>query len=444
MKKQQQIRNYIWLIVLGLFLCNTVSNSQKRWYPGHYVGYSNDTYDKSSKAISFLNGPNGYLFEGLYMKIYWSDIEKDKDVYDWSIVDNFLPLIPAGKKFACNLAPQSWHANQHVCPKDMIGNPIFDGGEQWMDTANVSKGDTCWYSTIYMNTTMDRYLAFVKAFADRYDNDERFAFVTSGEIQLDPVARGKQYNENTAVSNWYRMANYFPSCFKNTVSGVTGAGWSFHKGTPGFNAEKDNFAKIVLNAGGGFGFPDLVAQSSKTTKLAFTSNLIANAGKWPSWQSVQYQDYFAKEYGDSITFPADQMVTANLYKTNFIWWVPYNTTKLAGGQSFDNAVKYLKAQRILHPDINPGITLNYPSFVSSVEETKYSENISNGYVRNGVLYIITKDKTLIQKVVIYNLNGQQCKSFGNIDGMPVSDLSPGVYICRVFSIDGFSTFKLSR
>jgi hypothetical protein len=87
-------------------------------------------------------------------------------------------------------------------------------------------------------------------------------------------------------------------------------------------------------------------------KSHFRPHVLANAGKWPCWMGVEWQDLMPERTGPK--FPDDQIQSANLCQANFIWWITANRRK-DGGYDFDTDVlNYLRT----HP--NAGITMTNP------------------------------------------------------------------------------------
>ena len=322
----------------------------KKWFPGHYVMVPPDTYATNDKSWRVLLGADGRLFTGLHMYVTWGQIETNRGAYRWDKIDTLLNALPAGKKLSFSLSWQGWGGVQ-ACPNDMLENPDYDGGQRVRGAKQASGRQLrsgVHFATIHMPRTMARYLAFTKAFAARYDADPRLAFVTSAEIPYEASLKVGQYKEATARANMYRlteMVKYFPC----TPCGVLGAWWSFG----GDNSEKDKFAKAILEAGGGFGFPDLDGNmTGGHYKSHFRPHVLANAGKWPCWMGVEWQDLMPERTGPK--FPDDQIQSANLCQANFIWWITANRRK-DGGYDFDTDVlNYLRT----HP--NAGITMTNP------------------------------------------------------------------------------------
>ncbi|MCX7050265.1 MAG: hypothetical protein NTX50_32870 [Candidatus Sumerlaeota bacterium] len=327
------------------------SVGEKKWFPGHYVMLSPDTYLADNKSYRVLRGADGKLFQGLFMYVTWGQIENTQGSYAWDKIDALLNALPEGKKIAFSLSWQGWGGVQ-ACPKDMLNNPAYDGGQRERGAKQASGRQLrsgVQFATIHMPSTMDRYLTFTKAFAERYDADPRLAFVTTAEIPYEASLKVGQYNEATARANMQRLAEMVKQ-FPRTPCGVLGAWWAF--GGP--DSEKDKFAKAILDAGGGFGFPDLDGtMAGGHYNSNFRPHVLANAGKWPCWMGVEWQDLMPERAGK--VFPDNQITSANLTKTNFIWWITSNRRK-EGGYDFDTDVlNYLCA----HP--NAGITTSYPS-----------------------------------------------------------------------------------
>lgn len=322
----------------------------KKWFPGHYVMLQPDTYSADNKSFGVLKGADGKLFQGLFMYVTWGQIETNRGAFCWQKIDTLLKALPAGKKVAFSLSWQGWGGVQ-ACPTDMIDDPVYDGGQRVRGTGSAGGRQLrsgVHFATIHMPSTMDRYLAFTKAFAARYDADPRLAFVTTAETPYEASLKVGQYKEATARACMLRLTEMVKQ-FPRTPCGALGAWWAFGGG----DAEKDKFAKAILDAGGGFGFPDLDGNmTGDHYKSHFRPHVLANAGKWPCWMGVEYRDLMPERTGPN--FPDNQIESANLCKANFIWWITTNRRK-DGGYDFDNDVlKHLRA----HP--GAGITTANP------------------------------------------------------------------------------------
>jgi hypothetical protein len=410
-------RSYTFILFISIlfFQSDAYSQTTKKWFPGHYVDAGVDEYSTTSKGMRILGGTDGWIFKGLFIYVTWQQIETTKDVYQWSRIDNLLSALPAGKKLALAVQWQAWSSGVQACPDDMLGNPLYDGGQRSRDGK--------WFSTIHMTATMDRYLAFLRAIADRYDNDERLAFVTSGEIPYENSLKVGLYNEATARANMFRLAEEMPVIFKKTVSGILGAWWSFGGG----DTEKNRFAQTVFNAGGAFGFPDLMCSTCSHYDSHFRATVIANSGKWPCWMGIEWADYLPERTGSP--FPEAQLQTANSTKTNFIWWLTANRTS-EGGYNLDyDAINYLRA----HPDA--GITKDYPG-TSGLEEISSDGIIAYPSPTDGIIKINLTDAATLQEIALINFYGRTVGMWKNTDEINIKGQPEGIYLLRIKTSSG--------
>jgi hypothetical protein len=220
------MKTKIKLFLIAILLVTNHLSAQKKWFPGHYVNHNPDDYTTSNSDLSFLKSADGAVFQGMFMYVTWGQIETTKDTYRWDKIDAVLNALPPGKKLAVSLSWQGWSKLQ-ACPADMIDKVEFDGGQY------IKKG-LYPFATIYMTSTMNRYLDFVKKFAERYDTVQKLAFVTTAEIPFENEVKGPQFNLTTARANIFRLPSEFIPSFKKTPSGILGAWWSFGDNT---NAE---------------------------------------------------------------------------------------------------------------------------------------------------------------------------------------------------------------
>jgi hypothetical protein len=408
---------FLFLTIVQLQTNAEAATTPKKWFPGHYVYHDSDDYSTSNSDLTFLKNANGAVFQGMMMYVTWGQIETTKDTYRWDKIDAVLKALPKGKKLAVSLSWQGWGKLQ-TCPSDMLDNIDYDGGQ------HIS-GKGFPFATVYMTSTMNRYLAFVKKFAERYDTVPNLAFVTTAEIPFGTDVRGPLFNEATARTNYYRLPNEMIGYFKNTICGILGAWWSF-----GDNANAEpKFAADTYNAGGGFGFPDVMCLTCSQYNSNFRNEVLANAGKWPCWMGVEWSDLLPEWAG--TTFPQDIIESASRNKTNFIWWLRTNRIAAGGYDFTTQALPYLKA--------NPtaGISTDCPDNIDCLgttaslnikeESVKISPNPVNnilqidGDIQNADVSIVH-----INGSIYYNQNQVNEKLMVNVDAFP-----SGMYFIKI-------------
>lgn len=406
------------------------AGTPKKWFPGHYIFHTPDDYTTSNSDLTFLSSEDGALFQGLMMYITWGQIETTKDSYRWDKIDGVLQSLPAGKKLAVSLSWQGWSKLQ-ACPGDMIDNAEFDSGQ------HVKKG-LYPFATIYLTKTMDRYLDFVRKFADRYDANPKIAFVTTAEIPFDPDARGPLYNAATAAANIFRLPSEMIPMFKFTPCGILGAWWSF-----GNNANSE--AKLVsdtYNAGGGFGFPDVICLTCKNYNSNFRNEILENAGKWSCWMGVEWSDYLPDRAGSS--FPQDIIESATKNKTNFIWWLRTNRTADGGYDFTTQALPYLKANPLAGICTNCPENIDCTAVPNHVSNPKESVKITpnplkkilqiNGDIQNSNISIVHVNGT-----IYYSQNQADRELLVN-----VTELPSGMYFIKIENSKNLFVHKLLK
>ena len=413
-----------------IFTLTALAGTPKKWFPGHYIDHNPDDYTTSNSDLTFLKSADGALFQGMFMYVTWGQIETTKDTYRWDKIDGVLNALPQGKKLAVSLSWQGWSKLQ-ACPSDMLGKVEFDSGQY------VKKG-LYPFATIYMTSTMNRYLDFVKKFAERYDTNPKLAFVATAEIPLESEVKGPQYSHVTARSNIFRLPSEFIPLFKSTPSGILGAWWSFSDNA---NAEP-KFAADTYNAGGGFGFPDVMCLTCSGYNSHFRNEILEYAGKWPCWMGVEWSDLLPDRAGTS--FPQEIIESATKNKTNFIWWLRTNRTDEGGYNFTTQALPYLKANPSAGISTECPENINCAGETNSLNEIVKTIKISPNPVQKS-LHVdgIPQNST----ISVIDVNGKIHIHTFHADGklfLNVDKLSSGLYLLKIESIQKTFLRKLLK
>lgn len=104
----------------------------------------------------------------------YADVVIAEDVYDWTVVDALLDDIASRNhqtimRFRFSYPGQTTTVPQYI--KDL---------SSYMETEGISEGQTTWFPDWTHPELEDMTLKFYTAFADRYDNDPRLAFLQTG------------------------------------------------------------------------------------------------------------------------------------------------------------------------------------------------------------------------------------------------------------------------
>jgi len=184
----------------------------------------------------------------------------------------------------------------------------------------------------------------------------------------------------------------------------------------------------VLNAGGGYGAPDIHKNATNITPF-----LYANKGKLPVWHGMEWNDL--KEFAVA-PFPSAQLDIATAYKNNFIWWNTANRSKETPTPGYDfntDVINYLKQFPLA------GISTECPQNIiceqyTAINDTKLSEiNVFpnpvsdvlkiNGDIENSTVTIVN-----ISGKVVYKK-----ENASNRLDIPVSNFPNGMYLLKIES-----------
>jgi len=133
-------------------------------YPGVYIFL--DRGDASPQDYPFLTGGN--------MTFFWRDIEISDQVFDWSVVDDWLNSQASMGKAA--------NVGFSVYDGRCCGGSAMPPWMTWEHEESVVRCDAMkWAIPRYWDPYyLTQYAEFIQAFADRYDNDPRIAWVELG------------------------------------------------------------------------------------------------------------------------------------------------------------------------------------------------------------------------------------------------------------------------
>ena len=121
----------------------------------------------------------------IYFRLLWSDLEPREGEYHWEIIDSFAqPWIARGKKLALRIICSNQTTNavpDYVRAAGAKGAWFDYPPEDWRRTPVLSR---FWEPVFDDPVFLEKYEAFMRAFAARYDGDESVAFVDIGSIGL--------------------------------------------------------------------------------------------------------------------------------------------------------------------------------------------------------------------------------------------------------------------
>ncbi len=179
-------------------------------YPGIYIFL--DRADVSPDDYPFLTGGN--------MTFFWKDIEVADQVFDWSVVDEWLDAQAALGKIA--------NIGFSVYDGRCCGGSAIPPWMTWEHEESVVRCDAMqWAIPRYWDAYyLQQYREFVQAFAQRYDNDPRIAWIEIGTgifgeaKPADNTDLQCLYNAGLTPEQWVETSmdiiDIFADAFQNT------------------------------------------------------------------------------------------------------------------------------------------------------------------------------------------------------------------------------------
>ncbi len=145
-----------------------------KWHPGHYLmlvnpGDSNPVYMEqvySELAIS--------AFRGAVIRYTWPELEPQKDIYDFSTIENHLAeLSSREKQLIILLETKSFNLTKEIVPDYIKTTPIYEGGVFPIGAygSKVTKG----YNTKMWNSyVLSRLRTLIRKLGEKFDSHPNF------------------------------------------------------------------------------------------------------------------------------------------------------------------------------------------------------------------------------------------------------------------------------
>ncbi|MGY8909105.1 MAG: hypothetical protein ACKVIG_04465 [Flavobacteriales bacterium] len=116
--------------------------------------------------------PTAHSLEYSYM--LYDEIVSEKGVYDWTLVENKLNEIASRNHQAILRFRYAYVAHETAVPKYIKDLPNYE------ETEGLSENQTTWFPDWRHQELKDFTLEFYEKFAEKYDNDNRLAFLQVG------------------------------------------------------------------------------------------------------------------------------------------------------------------------------------------------------------------------------------------------------------------------
>jgi len=269
-----------------------------KWNPGHYMLVWLEAPQKNYKKIF------GTSFKGVQARYFWSDLEPQKDTYDFSHIESDLKLLQEnGKRLVVQIMDRRFHNKSSIPVPDYIVNDSkYNGG--------ILESDNGGYiARVWDSTVVNRINALHAALGKRFDAEPHFEAICTEETALG-------INDKKSIPG-FSSAEYLKQlksrvtetkkAFPNTVV-ITYVNWL---------PENDikELAEYSYQQGAGWGGPDVIPGGSLPAYPYYESY----KGKMPFGTAIQTPSLGGKEG----TFTMDQLYNMGVdtLNLNYMFWI---------------------------------------------------------------------------------------------------------------------------
>jgi len=312
--------------------------ARAKWHPGHYMLVANQ-HDQSMFDSIFASEE----FQGVQARYYWSELEPEKDAYDFSKIESDLAYLEKrGKRLFVQLMYRgSIRDGAYPVPSYILKDPEYHGGVE------MYKGDKpgC-LPRLWDPAVNERICELVRRLGARFDAEPYFEGVNFPEsaVSIDrSTARG--FSNKAHAEGVKSILSAARTAFPETVV-IQYVNWMSG------DAMKD-LVDFLYRNGLGMGGPDIrpdEVQREGEKRVASYFYYEAYAGKMPLAAAAQTPEFSyhgnRQKKGQAGPFTPEQiyamgMATLNL---NYFFWMQ------VGGPpayicSFDDIIAFVKSRK---------------------------------------------------------------------------------------------------
>jgi hypothetical protein len=291
---------------------------QKKWYPGHYLYVSPRSFAEPMEESNRNLVKDNPYFTGYHVKYYWASLEKEKGVYDFSILEQDLATARSDGKKLCIFIHDRDHGGTTVPVPLYLGeDSIYEGGyyKDFATTANTYK----YMPKLWVPAVAERMGALLKAIGARFDEDTCIAYVNLPETSLTGAKRQSGFSPIRLKDGYKIIYSAAAEAFPNTI-------FSQYANWPG-GLERAGADEMLLHLASlrhGLGGPDAL----EATRPFDGSSSLGALENWFGTYYTQYRGIVPITTGaQAPSYKANNPLTVLNYaidqlNVHFFSWVP--------------------------------------------------------------------------------------------------------------------------
>jgi hypothetical protein len=199
----KNITLFFSVAILTLVGISAAEAQSIKWHPGHYMTMANG----ASQAQHFSHideiGKEPAI-KGVQVRIWWYELEPSKGIYDFSKIDAYLNRLKsqsAEKRLVVRIMDRAFSTTSRarIVPDYLLSDPQYNGG--------VVRTKNGYAARLWEKPVMDRLIALYQAIGTRYDSDNYFEGLQSGETTLGlNGSKPPGYSVTTLAQQYKRFA----------------------------------------------------------------------------------------------------------------------------------------------------------------------------------------------------------------------------------------------
>jgi hypothetical protein len=291
--------------------CHTQEKICKKWNPGHYIL---PTSEKDLNKIGLiLANPENHII-GIQGYLLWRDLETEKDVYNFSKIEELLKFVKKyDKQLIMQISDSTFKPEEKAVPDYLYEDSIYNGGVELK--IPKPRGEI---SRIWDPVVNERFNKLLQELGKRFDSEDNFEGVVFEESAPGIDIR------NTLGFSWETYADGLISrnkaatdAFPNSVV-IQYMNW-------GPDEFLDYVIKNLYQVGAGMGGPDLVPDEGRYStkeRIPTYDYYPLYAGKMPLGAAVQTPNLMRDDVNKKGHFTLDGFwdMGLNTLKLNYIFW----------------------------------------------------------------------------------------------------------------------------
>ncbi|MDB6024983.1 MAG: hypothetical protein JWM68_1206 [Verrucomicrobiales bacterium] len=308
-----------WCLLVCLGCSADVSGATLR----HYVFFNMDR-ERISEA-TFLDTK---AFEGAQLKYTWRELEREKDAYDFSVIQHDLAFLRAkGKKLFIQLQETSFDPKNILVPRYVQNDAQYNGGadkQYSVENDDEAHAVPCgWVARRWDPAVQERFHQLLFALGKEFDG--KVAGINLPETSVDFGESGKLFPKgftpeayrDAIITNMAVLKRAFPKSITTQYANFMPGEWLPDNDKSFLRTVYQRAKELKVGVGG----PDLLPYRRGQLNHAYP--LIKEcAGKIPTGIAVQDGNYADKnpKNGQQVTIPELVEFARDNLKVDYIFW----------------------------------------------------------------------------------------------------------------------------